>query len=345
MLSGLSVGTMPSEADNDHALALQLLLDYVGGYVPLGSDDRATVSAISRIIIAGNSIGRASTVVSAGRSITSSAASAATFATGDAAADRAVKATRSAFSDRTLSAAEQEAIAIPVRDADYYLAQLAACAYVDVMPGDADPANFTMPQQPMHVCLFPTAGRYSTFRSVSNPYDCRLGATRVMGSSGQPIADLARYVSSDHLMVTGCEVLSEAATATETRAGAASAADDADMQGASSVAVDAAHSLQHVQLLANTMHWRHMAPTAPDTLAAYPFYDVDPFVMSDTEQPHIFFSGNAPEYGTMWMPGADSASAGTRVIAIPKFASCHTGVLVDLASPTYEPQLISFACM
>jgi hypothetical protein len=41
---------------------------------------------------------------------------------------------------------------------------------VDLMPGDRDPANFNLPQQPMHPCLFLTARTYSTFNTVTNPH-------------------------------------------------------------------------------------------------------------------------------------------------------------------------------
>ena len=43
---------------------------------------------------------------------------------------------------------------------------------VDVMPGEFDPANFTLPQQPLHSCMFPQSMVYPTLNCVSNPYCC-----------------------------------------------------------------------------------------------------------------------------------------------------------------------------
>lgn len=45
-----------------------------------------------------------------------------------------------------------------------------------------------------------------------------------------------------------------------------------------------------VSLLEDTLSWRHMAPTAPDTLPCHPFCHSDPFVMKHT--PHVYFTAN-----------------------------------------------------
>jgi DNA polymerase delta subunit 2 len=51
-----------------------------------------------------------------------------------------------------------------------------------------------------------------------------------------------------------------------------------------------------------TLRWRHLAPTAPDTLACYPFADADPFVLQ--ECPHVYAAGGQPEFGTRVADGA-----------------------------------------
>ena len=45
-----------------------------------------------------------------------------------------------------------------------------------------------------------------------------------------------------------------------------------------------------LELLQQTLEWRHLAPTAPDTLSCYPFCDTDPFVLDSC--PHVYFVGN-----------------------------------------------------
>jgi hypothetical protein len=40
---------------------------------------------------------------------------------------------------------------------DMIMTELAAALPVDIMPGPDDPANVSLPQQPLHQCLFPGA--------------------------------------------------------------------------------------------------------------------------------------------------------------------------------------------
>lgn len=69
-----------------------------------------------------------------------------------------------------------------------------------------------------------------------------------------------------------------------------------------------------IALMESMLRWRHVAPTAPDTLCnapwqgkikltlgCYPFQDCDPFVLEET--PHIFFAGNQPEYASELVHG------------------------------------------
>lgn len=41
------------------------------------------------------------------------------------------------------------------RDMDMIMTELAAALPLDIMPGPDDPANVSLPQQPLHQCLFP----------------------------------------------------------------------------------------------------------------------------------------------------------------------------------------------
>ncbi|KAG8901171.1 hypothetical protein FRB99_005504 [Tulasnella sp. 403] len=51
-----------------------------------------------------------------------------------------------------------------------------------------------------------------------------------------------------------------------------------------------------MEMAKNTLQWRHMAPTAPDTLWCYPYLNQDPFIL--TRCPHIYVVGNQPEFAT-----------------------------------------------
>ena len=102
--------------------------------------------------------------------------------------------------------------------------------------------------------------------------------------------------------------------------------------------------LQHVDLLANTLLWRHLAPTAPDTLAAYPFAGVDPFVISaERGLPHLLFAGAAGAFATRLIAdAADAARTQVRLVSVPDFATTRCAVLVDISRPDLPVQPLCF---
>eukprot|EP00761_Pharyngomonas_kirbyi_P001040 gb/GECH01001041.1/.p1 GENE.gb/GECH01001041.1/~~gb/GECH01001041.1/.p1 ORF type:complete len:469 (+),score=95.52 gb/GECH01001041.1/:1-1407(+) len=73
------------------------------------------------------------------------------------------------------------------------------------------------------------------------------------------------------------------------------------------------------------MEWRHLAPTAPDTLDSYPFYKSDPFIVK--ELPHVYFVGNQDSFGTKCI---EKDGKIVRCISIPSFSSTGSAVLVNL---------------
>lgn len=56
-----------------------------------------------------------------------------------------------------------------------------------------------------------------------------------------------------------------------------------------------------LEAIRNTLVWRHMAPTAPDTLPCYPYVEKDPFIIE--ELPSIYFAGNCAEFDTSLYEG------------------------------------------
>ncbi|KAF6086601.1 DNA polymerase delta 2, accessory subunit [Phyllostomus discolor] len=85
---------------------------------------------------------------------------------------------------------------------DEILLQLSASVPVDVMPGEFDPTNYTLPQQPLHPCMFPLATAYSTLQLVTNPYQATIDGVRFLGTAGQNVSDIFRYSSmEDHLEI------------------------------------------------------------------------------------------------------------------------------------------------
>ncbi|NXL89195.1 DPOD2 polymerase, partial [Alectura lathami] len=89
----------------------------------------------------------------------------------------------------------------------------------------------------------------------------------------------------------------------------------------------------YLEILEWTLRAGHISPTAPDTLGCYPFYDTDPFIL--TECPHVYFCGNAPRFQSKLLTGDE----GQRVllVAVPAFSATQTACLVNLRDLSCQP--------
>lgn len=110
----------------------------------------------------------------------------------------------------------------PTADLDAILDDLCSTISVVMMPGEQDPANSSLPQQPMHAAMFPSAKSFlnSTLFMATNPYACEIDGVKFLGTSGQTISDIYKYIDGD----------------------------------------------DRLKIMERTLRWRHVAPTAPDTL-------------------------------------------------------------------------------
>ncbi len=91
-------------------------------------------------------------------------------------------------------------------------------------------------------------------------------------------------------------------------------------------------------ILERLLRWRHLAPTAPDTLAAYPYFDADPFIIERT--PHVLFTGGQPAFETALVEGeagGPAAGAAVRVVSVPNFCATGCVVLVNLSTLACHP--------
>ncbi|ALC44809.1 CG12018 [Drosophila busckii] len=167
-----------------------------------------------------------------------------------------------------------------VSQLDNWFAAWAQALNVDLMPGAYDPANFMLPQQPFHKCMFPLAAALSSFQAVSNPYTCRLDGALIAGTAGQNVSDMLRSTSLESSM----------------------------------------------EALRCSLTWGHLAPTAPDTLACYPYIDSDPFIIK--ECPHVYFAGNCASFETELHVGTDGQR--TRLVCVPSFSQTQSVALIDL---------------
>ncbi|XP_028312792.1 DNA polymerase delta subunit 2 [Gouania willdenowi] len=256
LASGLGLGS--SHADS--MLGLQLLVDMVTGQLgELGEQSGA--ATIFRVLLAGN-------LLSSNTQDKDSS-------------------TKAKYLTKKTQAGSVDAI----RLLDELLFQLVASVPVDVMPGEFDPTNFTLPQQPLHRCMFPLSSSYPTLHLASNPYQADIDGVRFLGTSGRNVCDIQRYSSMEN----------------------------------------------HLEILEETLRLRHLAPTAPDTLSCYPFYQKDPFILE--ECPHVYFSGNAATFGSKVIKGPDGQEV--LLVSVPDFSSTQTACLVNLRTLDCEP--VSFS--
>lgn len=287
---------------------LQMLKEYLSGEIG-GEDDQEQSGEIVQLIIAGNSL---------------DADDEANSGTGESAADGGAS-----FSEALLPNAVQLAQVgtkkkpktvkygydksqfhpEPMQHLDSFVADIACSVPVSIMPGATDLANVTVPQQPIHPALFQQARKLNNasdkpvFESVTNPNWWQLEV------ESTPITV---FGSSGQPIDDMCKYLPD---------------EDVD----------------RLDLLNQTLRWQHAAPTAPDTLAAYSYYDKDPFVL--TETPHICFAGNQPSFDTRLVKGADDKDheVTVRLVSVPDFSLTGELVLINLNSSTFETTTVKFS--
>ncbi|XP_017758195.1 PREDICTED: DNA polymerase delta small subunit-like [Eufriesea mexicana] len=88
--------------------------------------------------------------------------------------------------------------------------------------------------------------------------------------------------------------------------------------------------------LEKTLLWRHLCPTAPDTLLACPYYEKDLFIIEKC--PDIYFVGNTDKFETKLWKGNENQTV--RLISVPRFNTTHTAAIVNLEN--LDTQYISF---
>ncbi|KAK5993290.1 DNA polymerase delta small subunit [Cladobotryum mycophilum] len=182
IVSGLSF----SGTDASYDLELNLLLEYLLGEA-LGPKDQSDVAQISRLIIAGDSI------------------STTEFKTEKEEVDDVAK---KSGTHKKYGYDASSYNPLPSQLFDEFLSELLPSIPVTLLPGAQDPANASYPQQPIHTAMFPQARAYASnpadpkslpgwFDTVTNPWEAEVEGWRILGTGGQNVDDVFKYVDSD----------------------------------------------------------------------------------------------------------------------------------------------------
>ncbi|EPQ26179.1 uncharacterized protein PFL1_06386 [Pseudozyma flocculosa PF-1] len=174
IMSGLAIG---GDDSLESEVAMQFLTEWLTGELGSG-EDREASSKVVAAIIAGNSM--APPVRN----------------------EDETKTKRFGQDVPTYSAA-------PTLALDQFLTDLCSTMPVHILPGERDPASVAMPQQPIHFALLPRAGRFDSLHRETNPTWIGLDGCRILGTSGQNVDDIFKYVEEgdDGRVEMACRVL------------------------------------------------------------------------------------------------------------------------------------------
>lgn len=287
IISGLAI-----TGESGDSLTIDMLMEYLLGELASPAA-QANAARITRLIIAGNSLAEATPLPARDDNLPS------------AGGKKAVATKKYGYDSSAYNPA-------PTAQLDQFLSTVLPSLPITLLAGASDPANVSLPQQPLHPALFPRSRAYAAgptsaapagkksapqpdthpLHPATNPAFFTIAGQLFLGSGGQTINDIAKYV-------------------------------------------DPADSLE---LMEHTLRWRLLAPTAPDTLWCYPYQSEEPFVLADGWCPHVYFVGNQGKFGTSVVEGPEGQRV--RCVAVPKFAETGEVVLLDLE--TLDVEVVRF---
>lgn len=201
----------------------------------------------------------------------------------------------------------------PIHELSGLLADVARSMPVHILAGQTDPQGVILPQQPFPRAMFGDAAKFASFSCETNPTYLRFAP----GSEddAQPIeggSSSHAYLYTRTILATSGQPLSDLCKYVPTSGTA------------------------RLDLAEATLRWRHMAPTAPDTLWCHPFFTTDPFVLRAT--PDVYVHGCQPHFATRLV---EDGSKRCRIVLAPSFAESRILVIVGLR--TLNVRTVKFA--
>ncbi|KAI0807245.1 DNA polymerase alpha/epsilon subunit B-domain-containing protein [Fomes fomentarius] len=294
LVSGLEIGAADAAEGQ-----IQMLAEYLAGEVG-GLGEQSHSARISRLVIAGNSLGPIQQP-SAGALNTESE-----------------RKSRKHGQDVPFTSH-------PTQNLAAHLTDICRSIPVHLLPGPSDPAATILPQQPLPRAMFEGASQYASFSCESNPTYITIAPGRDPGPStsraSQPGA------SSSKSRVNG-------------------AASNPRQPLEDMFKYVPTPPISRMRLAEATLHWRHVAPTAPDTLWCHPYFQKDPFAITQT--PDIYVVGNQPAFATKLVEEQGDTDVEDkrrgpkkcRIVLLPSFR--QTGVLVLVNLRTLAVRKIQF---
>ncbi|KAJ8078527.1 DNA polymerase delta small subunit Cdc1 [Marasmius tenuissimus] len=185
----------------------------------------------------------------------------------------------------------------PIFSLSAHLLDIGQAIPIHVLPGETDPSGVILPQQALPRGMFGAVGSLSSFHSETNPTYLHLGAE----TSKRTLLVNSGQPLNDMFKYVSCPP--------HTR----------------------------LSLLESTLAWRHMAPTAPDTLWCHPYTGQDPFIIK--EVPDIYIVGAQERFVTKMVASNEFGEhTRCRLIGVPSFA--RTGVIALVNLRTLETRKV-----
>ncbi|KAF7304732.1 Glutamate decarboxylase [Mycena kentingensis (nom. inval.)] len=183
----------------------------------------------------------------------------------------------------------------PTLSLSAHLLDIARSMPVHLLPGASDPSGAILPQQPFPRAMFGAVSSYQSFVCETNPTYLRIAP----GSDEAPDDTATRT-----LLINSGQPVN-------------------DM-----LKYLACPPNTPLSIAESTLRWRHMAPTAPDTLWCHPYFNSEPFSIDGT--PDIYIVGGQKQFGTKMVKDKGDDAKRCRVVAVPRFAETGIVVLVNL---------------
>ncbi|KAJ3830402.1 DNA polymerase alpha/epsilon subunit B-domain-containing protein [Lentinula raphanica] len=181
----------------------------------------------------------------------------------------------------------------PIVTLSSHLLDIGRVMPLHVLPGGADPSGVILPQQPFPRAMFGAVSSFSSFACETNPTYLN--------------------ISSDSSSDTRTLLLHSGQPVN-------------DMF---KYLPSPPHT--HLGIVESTLKWRHIAPTAPDTLWCHPYFTADPFILKET--PDIYIVGGQKKFATKLVEDTgkdDGLRKRCRLVLVPEFSESGILALVNL---------------